>query len=128
MNKQQTAALLAVATTYWPNINRNTDTAAMVSAWAKSLRDVPYEAAERAVVELSRRCDFPPSVKLIVDEAAKHTAYRTEMNWLMRLAWERYTELGIPLPGWFSTGVRQLGSVAPREYRRALSAREEKSC
>lgn len=125
MDKQQTAALLAVATTYWPNINRNTDTAAMVSAWAKSLQDVPYNAAERAIVELSRKCDFPPSLKMVVDEASKYAAYKPEINWSMRLAWDRYTELGIPLPGWFLTGVRQLGSAAPSEYTRALPALEE---
>ena len=43
----------------------------------------------------------------------------------MRLSWDRYTELGIPLPGWFVIGVRQLGSTAPSEYTRALSALEE---
>lgn len=125
MNQQQTAALLAVATTYWPNINRNTDTAAMVSAWAKSLQDVPYKSAERAIVELSRKCDFPPSLKMVVDEASKYATYKPEINWSMRLAWDRYTELGIPLPGWFAEGVRQLGSAAPSKYTRALSALEE---
>ena len=120
MDKQQTAALLAVATTYWPNINRNTNTKAMVSAWTTSLQDIPYKAAERAIVELSRKCDFPPSVKMVRDEAARHAVYNPKLNWSMRLAWVRYTELGIPLPGWFLTGVRQLGSAAPEEYRKAL--------
>ena len=83
MNQQQTAALLAVATTYWPNINRHADTAAMVSAWAKSMQDVPYKSAERAIVELSRKCDFPPSLKMVVDEASKHATYKPEINWSM---------------------------------------------
>lgn len=125
MNQQQTAALLAVATTYWPNINRNTNTKAMASAWAKSLKYIPYEAAECAIVELSLVCDFPPSPKMVAAAAAKYAKYNPEINWSMRLAWDRFSELGIPLPGWFSTGVRQLGSAAPSEYTRALTALEE---
>lgn len=125
MNQQQTAALLAVATTYWPNINRNTNTKAMASAWAKSLKYIPYEAAECAIVELSRVCDFPPAPKMVAAAAAKYAKYNPEINWSMRLAWDRFSELGIPLPGWFSTGVRQLGSAAPSKYTRALTALEE---
>lgn len=119
MDEQQTAALLAVATTYWPNINRNTNTKAMASAWAKSLKYIPYKAAECAIVELSRECDFPPSPKMVVAAAAKYAKYNPEMNWSMRLAWDRYTELGIPLPKWFYAGVQMLGASCPAAYLQA---------
>ena len=125
MNQQQTAELLALEAKYWPNIKRNNDAAAMVSAWAKSLRDVPYNTAVLAIVELSRKSNFPPSPKDVRDESSKYSAYNPKINWEMRLAWDRYTELGIPLPGWFAEGVRQLGSAAPSKYTRALSALEE---
>lgn len=125
MNQQQTAELLALAAKYWPNIKRNNDAAAMVSAWAKSLQDVPYNTAVPAIVELSRKSNFPPSPKDVRDESSKYSAYNPKINWKMRLAWDRFSELGIPLPGWFSTGVRQLGSEAPSEYTRALTALEE---
>ena len=39
----------------------------------------------------------------------------------MRLAWDRYTELGIPLPGWFVSGVQLMGAAAPEKYRKAAA-------
>lgn len=52
-------------------------------------------------------------------------------NWSMRLAWDRYKELGIPLPKWFSAGVVQLGDNAPESYKLAILEncdRERISC
>lgn len=125
MNQQQMAELFALAANYWPNIKRNNEAAGMVSAWAESLWDVPYNAAKRAIVELSRKCDFPPSPKMVREESSKHSAYNPEINWSMRLAWDRYTELGIPLPKWFYAGVQSLGESCPTEFLEACCDRQQ---
>lgn len=125
MTYQQTAALLSLAMNYWDNICSKTNAEETAKAWAASLSDIPYNAALKAVQELSKTHRFKPTVSEVREAAAKHSAYNVADNWSMRLACDRYTELGIPLPEWFSTGVRQLGSAAPSEYTRALPALEE---
>lgn len=111
----------------WKNICNSTDEeeiAETVKFWAESLEDIPNNVAIKAVKELSKETTFPPTVHEVRKKAFSVNAYSPE-NWSMRLVWDRYTELGIPLPGWFSTGVRQLGSAAPSKYTRALPALEE---
>lgn len=106
----------------WKNICNSTDEeeiAETVKFWAESLEDIPNNVAIKAVKELSKETTFPPTVHEVRKKALSVNAYSHE-NWSMRLAWDRYTELGIPLPGWFLTGVRQLGSAVPNEYRKAL--------
>nr|DAE92869.1 MAG TPA: replisome organizer protein [Ackermannviridae sp.] len=125
MTYQQTAALLSLAMNYWDNICSKTNAEETAKAWAASLADVPYSAALKAVQELSKTHRFKPTVSEVREAAVKYSAYNVADNWSMRLAWDRFSELGIPLPGWFSTGVRQLGSAAPSEYTRALTALEK---
>lgn len=113
MTYQQTAALLSLAMNYWDNICSKTNAEETAKAWAASLSDIPYNAALKAVQELSKTHRFKPTVSEVREAAVKYSAYNVADNWSMRLAWDRYTELGIPLPEWFAAGVLQLGSAAP---------------
>ena len=120
MTYQQTAALLSLAMNYWDNICSKTNAEETAKAWAASLADVPYSAALKAVQELSKTHRFKPTVSEVREAAVKYSAYNVSDNWSMRLAWDRYTELGIPLPEWFAAGVLQLGSAAPESYKQVL--------
>lgn len=117
MTYQQTAALLSLAMNYWDNICNRTDEEETAKAWAASLADIPYNAALKAVQELSKTNSFKPKVSEIREVAIRYSAYNVDENWAMRLAWDRYTELDIPLPEWFAAGVLQLGSAAPESYK-----------
>lgn len=120
MTYQQTAALLSLAMNYWDNICNRTDEEETAKAWAASLADIPYNAALKAVQELSKTRSFKPTVSKVREAAVKYSAYNIAVNWSMRLTWDRYTELGIPLPEWFAAGVLQLGSEAPERYKQVL--------
>lgn len=131
MTYQQTAALLSLAMNYWDNICNKTDVEETAKAWAASLSDIPYNAALKAVQELSKTHRFKPTVSEVREVAVKYSAYNVAGDLSMRLAWDRYTELGIPLPEWFYAGVLQLGDAAPEGYKRALlerRAQEKISC
>lgn len=131
MTYQQTAALLSLAMNYWDNICNRTDEEETAKAWAASLADIPYNAALKAVQELSKTNRFKLTVSEVREAAVKHSVYNVADNWAMRLAWDRYTELGIPLPKWFSAGVLQLGDNAPERYKMAILGncdRERISC
>nr|DAG49177.1 MAG TPA: replisome organizer protein [Caudoviricetes sp.] len=119
MTYQQTAALLSLAMNYWDNICSKTNAKETAKAWAASLSDIPYNAALKAVQELSKTHRFKPTVSEVREAAVKYSAYNVADNWSMRLAWDRYTELGIPLPKWFYTGVKALGASCPAEYLQA---------
>jgi hypothetical protein len=120
MTYQQTAALLSLAMNYWDNICSKTNAEETAKAWAASLADIPYNAALKAVQELSKTHRFKPTVSEVREVAVQYSAYNVADNWSMRLAWDRYTELGIPLPEWFAAGVLQLGSAAPESYKQVL--------
>ena len=105
---------------YWDNICSKTNAEETTKAWAASLSDIPYNAALKAVQELSKTHRFKPTVSEVLEAAVKYSAYKVSDNWSMRLAWDRYTELGIPLPEWFAAGVLQLGSEAPERYKQVL--------
>lgn len=120
MTYQQMAALLSLAMNYWDNICSKTNAEETAKAWAASLSDIPYNAALKAVQELSKTHRFKPTVSEVREAAVKYSAYNVADNWSMRLAWDRYTELGIPLPEWFAAGVLQLGSAAPESYKQVL--------
>lgn len=131
MTYQQAAALLSLAMNYWDNICNCTDEEETAKAWAASLADIPYNAALKAVQELSKTRSFKPTVSNVREAAVKYSAYNVAVNWSMRLAWDRYTELGIPLPDWFAAGVVQLGDNAPESYKLAILGncdRERISC
>lgn len=131
MTYQQTAALLSLTMNYWDNICSKTNAEETAKAWAASLADVPYSAALKAVQELSKTHRFKPTVSEVREAAVKHSAYNVADNWSMRLAWDRYKELGVPLPKWFSAGVVQLGDNAPESYKLAILGncdRERISC
>ena len=119
MTYQQTAALLSLAMNYWDNICNRTDVEETAKAWAVSLADVPYNAAIKAVQELSKTHRFKPTVSEVRGVAVKYSTYNVADNWSMRLAWDRYTELGIPLPKWFYAGVQSLGESCPTEFLEA---------
>lgn len=131
MTYQQTADLLGKAANYWDNICSKTDAAETVQAWAVSLTDIPYAAALKAVQELAKTHRFKPTVSEVREVAITYSVYHITGNWSMRLAWDRHTELGIPLPEWFSAGVVQLGDNAPESYKMAILGncdRERISC
>ena len=131
MTYQQAAALLSLAMNYWDNICNRTDEEETAKAWAASLADISYNAALKAVQELSKTRSFKPTVSNVREAAVKYSAYNVAVNWSMRLAWDRYTELGIPLPDWFAAGVVQLGDNAPESYKLAILGncdRERISC
>ena len=54
MTTEETSALLALCTTYWPEIGKQSDPLAMAKAWALALTDIPQQQAQAAVVELAR--------------------------------------------------------------------------
>ena len=107
---EQTAALLDGMLNYWPNVFRGNDTATMTKAWAVALRDVPFNAAKRGVADLARTLKFPPTVAEIVQAAKPYE--HTEFD--ARLAYERCTTFGIPLPVWYeqTAGEKKIGRSA----------------
>ncbi len=125
MTYQQTAALLSLAMNYWDNICNRTDVEETAKAWAVSLADIPYNAAIKAVQELSKTHRFKPTVSEVREVAVKYSAYNVADNWSMRLAWDRYTELGIPLPKWFYAGVQTLGASCPAAYLQACRSGQQ---
>ncbi len=124
MTYQQTAALLSLAMNYWDNICNRTDVEETAKAWAVSLADIPYNAAIKAVQELSKEKTFKPTVHEVREKAVQYSTYSPE-NWSMRLAWDRYIELGIPLPKWFYAGVQALGATCPAAYLQACRNRQQ---
>lgn len=104
---EQTAALLDGMLNYWPNVFRGNDTATMTKAWAVALRDVPFNAAKRGVADLARTLKFPPTAAEIVQAAKPYE--HTEFD--ARLAYERCTTFGIPLPAWYeqAAGSKAIG-------------------
>lgn len=124
MTYQQTAALLSLAMNYWDNICNRTDEEETAKAWAVSLADIPYNAAIKAVQELSKEKTFKPTVHEVREKAVSFSAYSLE-NWSMRLAWDRYTELGVPLPKWFYAGAQALGASCPEAYLQACSSGQQ---
>ena len=110
MTYEQTAALLDGMLNYWPNVFRGNDTATMTKAWAVALRDVPFNAAKRGVADLARTLKFPPTVAEIVQAAKPYE--HTEFD--ARLAYERCTTFGIPLPEWYeqAAGSKAIGRRA----------------
>ncbi len=111
----------------WKNICNSTDEeeiAETVKFWAESLEDIPNNVAIKAVKELSKETTFPPTVHEVRKKALSVNAYSPE-NWSMRLAWDRYTELGIPLPKWFYAGVQALGATCPAAYLQAYCNRQQ---
>lgn len=125
MTYQQTAALLSQAMNYWDNICNRTDEKETAKAWAASLADIPYNAALKAVQELSKTNSFKPKVSEIRKVAIRYSAYNVDENWAMRLAWDRYTELGIPLPKWFYAGAQALAASCPAEYLQACRSGQQ---
>ena len=107
---EQTAALLDGMLNYWPNVFRGNDTATMTKAWAVALRDVPFNAAKRGVADLARTLKFPPTAAEIVQAAKPYE--HTEFD--ARLAYERCTTFGIPLPVWYeqTAGEKKIGRSA----------------
>lgn len=127
MTYQQTAALLSLAKKNWKNICNSTDEeeiAETVKFWAESLEDIPNNVAIKAVKELSKETTFPPTVHEVRKKALSINAYSPE-NWSMRLALDRYIELGVPLPKWFYAGAQPLGASCPAEYLQAYRNRQQ---
>lgn len=110
MTYEQTAALLDGMLNYWPNVFRGNDTSTMAKAWAVALRDVSFNAAKRGVADLARTLKFPPTVAEIVQAAKPYE--HTEFD--ARLAYERCTTFGIPLPVWYeqTAGEKKIGRSA----------------
>ena len=96
MTAGEVARLHAMMTTYWPNLTRGTDPAAMVKAWALALQDVPLRAAERGVIDLSTTLKWPPSVAEVRDAARPYMRVRDQ--WDEKAARDAYECLGWSMP------------------------------
>lgn len=78
MTVEETSALLALCTTYWPEIGKQSDPLAMAKAWALALADIPQQQAQAAVVELARTLKFAPRVAEIRDTVERLKANKRE--------------------------------------------------
>ena len=78
MTTEETSALLALCTTYWPEIGKQSDPLAMAKAWALALADIPQQQAQAAVVELARTLKFAPRVTEIRDTVERLKANKAE--------------------------------------------------
>ena len=78
MTVEETSALLALCTTYWPEIGKQSDPLAMAKAWALTLADIPQQQAQAAVVELARTLKIAPRVAEIRDTVERLKAQKRE--------------------------------------------------
>ena len=68
MNEQQVLRLLRVIRGAYPRVTFTDDT---IDAYTVMLKDLPYELAQRAVVDLIRTSQWPPTVAEICRRAAE---------------------------------------------------------
>lgn len=113
MTYQETAALLDAAMNYWDNICSRTEEKSTIQAWAVTLADIPFAPAMKAVQELSKVTKFKPKACEVLEVAKEYHIYSPE-NWSMRLVWDRYIELDVPLPKWFFKGVEYRSNACPQ--------------
>ena len=78
MTVEETSALLALCTTYWPEIGKQSDPLAMAKAWALALADIPQQQAQAAVVEMARTLKFAPRVSEIRDTVERLKSNKRE--------------------------------------------------
>lgn len=107
---------------WWPNLYRENDPDEMTDAWAVSLAGIPYDAAMAGAADLSRRQRWPPTVAEICEAAQPYMQYKTGGydKWDLKMAMDRYTELGIPLPPWFAGAAKKYATQLPQEILAAL--------
>lgn len=71
MNTQETAAILLLAQSEWPEVAITDD---RIRAWSHLFRDHPYAAAEAALIEHMSISKWPPHASDLLERIAKATA------------------------------------------------------
>lgn len=104
---------------WWPNLFRDNDPNEMTDAWAVSLAPVPYEAAMKAAVDLSRKCKWPPTVADICEAARPYIHTKFDVIGAI----DRYRDFQIPLPEWIYETAMRTGYTLPPDI---LAIRDNK--
>lgn len=76
MNRQEVSRLVSIALANFPNMQER-DMGPTVFLWEKSLADMPYHVAEKALIKVLSTSKFFPTVAEIREAAAELTQPRT---------------------------------------------------
>lgn len=105
MNRKEVINLLGIAAANFPNM-QNKDFKPTAVLWEKSLSDIPYDVAEKAVIKVLSTSKFFPTLAEIREAAADLTRPRT-MDAME--AW-----------GLINTAIRKYGSYRQKEGLQSL--------